>query len=82
MRPADFQAALAKLVLGALSLASSSVQLPFVDRIHQTIAECDTAISSSQSSGIGNMRVLVRYQEFSPQHSRLLRILRIMVLSF
>ncbi len=45
-----------------------NMQLPSIDRTHQTVAEGDTAISSSASRGIGDLRVLARYQGFSPQH--------------
>ncbi len=45
-----------------------NLQLPYIDRTHQTIAEGDTAVSSSRSSGIGDVRVLAHYQGFSPQH--------------
>ena len=45
-----------------------NLQLPYIDRTHQTIAEGDTAVSSSRSSGIDDMRALARYQGFSPQH--------------
>ncbi len=45
-----------------------NMQMPYIDRTHQTIAEGDTTVSSSQSSGIGDARVLARYQGFTPQH--------------
>ncbi|WP_346949659.1 hypothetical protein [Dyella sp.] len=42
-----------------------SLQLPYMDRHHQTIAEGDTGVSSSHARGIGDLRVLARYQGFS-----------------
>ena len=46
----------------------ASVQLPYFDRYHTTIVEGDTDISTSRSSSIGDVRVLGRYQGFSPEH--------------
>jgi hypothetical protein len=43
--------------------------LPYHDRFHTTIAEGDTDISTSQGSGLGDARVLIRYQNFSADHS-------------
>ncbi len=45
-----------------------NLQLPWIDRSHQTIAAGDTAVSSSFSRGIGDARVIARYQGFTPQH--------------
>ncbi|TCI07473.1 hypothetical protein EZM97_32595 [Dyella soli] len=42
-----------------------SVQLPYTDRFHQTIAAGDTAVSTSDAQGIGDLRVVARYQGFS-----------------
>jgi hypothetical protein len=42
-----------------------NVQLPYFDRYHNTFAEGDTALSYSQSSSIGDVRVTGRYQGFS-----------------
>lgn len=42
-----------------------SAQLPYTDRHHQTIAPGDTDISTSDARGIGDLRLLVRYQGFS-----------------
>jgi len=42
-----------------------NVQLPWVDRYHTTVAEGDTDVSTSQSSSIGDLRVMGRYQGFS-----------------
>ena len=42
---------------------------PAYTRSHETIAEGDTAVSSSRSSGIGDLRLLGRYQGFSEDHS-------------
>ncbi len=46
-----------------------SVLLPYFDRFHTTIGEGDTDLSSSQSSGIGDLRVIARYAGFSPDHT-------------
>lgn len=46
-----------------------NVQLPYFDRYHNTIAEGDTALSYSQSSSMGDVRVTGRYQGFSPDAS-------------
>ncbi len=43
-----------------------NVQLPYFDRYHTTIAEDTTALSTSHSRGIGDLRVLGRYQGFNP----------------
>lgn len=43
-----------------------SLQLPYMDRYHQTIAEGDTAISTSDTRSIGDLRVVARYQGLSP----------------
>jgi hypothetical protein len=45
-----------------------SLQLPYLHRDHTTVAEGDTDISTSRSSSIGDLRVLGRYQGFSPEH--------------
>lgn len=42
-----------------------SAQLPYTDRYHQTIAGGDTGISTSDARGIGDLRLLARYQGFS-----------------
>lgn len=42
-----------------------SAQLPYTDRHHQTIAGGDTDISTSDTRGIGDLRLLARYQGFS-----------------
>jgi len=41
---------------------SLSLQVPFTDRFHTTVAEGDTAVSTSDASGLGDVRCLVRYQ--------------------
>lgn len=41
-----------------------TVQLPFVGRGHTTIAPGDTAISTSRTSDIGDMRIIARFQGF------------------
>lgn len=40
-----------------------SAQIPYHDRFHTTIAEGDTAISTSDASGLGDVRILGRYQK-------------------
>lgn len=46
-----------------------NVALPWFDRSHATIAEGDTAISTSHDRGIGDLRVMARYVSFDAQHS-------------
>lgn len=46
-----------------------SVQLPYLDRFHTTIAAGDTAISTSDATGLGDIRVLGRYQNFGTTRS-------------
>ena len=46
----------------ASSLWSVSLQLPYHDRFHTTIVDGDTAVSTSQASGLGDVRLLARYQ--------------------
>lgn len=46
-----------------------SLQLPYFDRPHSTIIEGDTSISRSHSRGIGDVRVVARYQGFQPDLS-------------
>ena len=46
-----------------------SVQLPYLNRYHTTIAGGDTDVSESRSSSIGDVRVMGRYQGFSPEHN-------------
>ena len=46
-----------------------NVQLPWCDRSHATIAEGDTGVSTSHDSGIGDLRILGRYQGFDAQRS-------------
>ena len=46
-----------------------AVLVPTYTRTHSTIAESDTAPSSSQANGLGDVRVLGRYQGFSSDHS-------------
>lgn len=43
-----------------------SVQLPWFSRDHQTWPEGETTLSSSRGQGIGDIRVIGRYQGFSP----------------
>jgi hypothetical protein len=46
-----------------------TLSVPFHDRFHTTIAEGDTDISTSRASGLGDVRVLGRYQKFGTAHS-------------
>jgi hypothetical protein len=46
-----------------------SMTLPWFDRPHATIAEGDTAISTSHDSGIGDLRIMGRYSGFDAQRS-------------
>lgn len=42
-----------------------NLQLPFVDRTHSSIAEGETQTSSSSGGGVGDLRVIGRYQGFT-----------------
>jgi hypothetical protein len=42
------------------------LQLPYFDRPHSTVAEGDTEISTSSAHGLGDVRILARYQGFAP----------------
>lgn len=44
-----------------------NVALPWFDRGHATVAEGDTAVSTSHDQGIGDLRIVGRYQGFDPQ---------------
>jgi len=46
-----------------------NIQLPWSDRSHSTIAEGDTGVSTSHDNGIGDLRILGRYQGFDAQQS-------------
>jgi hypothetical protein len=46
-----------------------TVQLPWYDRFHSTVAAGDVAVSTSQASGLGDVRLLGRYQHFGLQDS-------------
>ncbi|HET6431014.1 hypothetical protein [Dyella sp.] len=46
-----------------------SVQLPWLDRHHQTFPEGETTLSTSDGQGLGDVRVLARYQGFRPDAS-------------
>ena len=46
-----------------------TAQLPFYDRFHSTIAAGDTEVSESRASGLGDMRIVARYQTFNPSRS-------------
>jgi hypothetical protein len=45
------------------------VQVPYFDRFHTTVAPGDTAISTSATSSVGDVRVLGRFQGFSPDRT-------------
>src|SRR5882724_8285693 len=47
----------------------ASVLIPYFDRFHTTIVDGDTDISESKTSSLGDVRVLGRYQGFSPSHN-------------
>lgn len=44
---------------------AASVQLPYYDRFHSTIAEGDTKLSETRVTGIGDLRLMGRYQQYS-----------------
>jgi hypothetical protein len=44
-------------------------QLPWFDRFHSTVAPGDTQISSAAFSGLGDLRLEARYQEFNAMRS-------------
>ncbi len=46
-----------------------NIALPWYDRGHATIAEDDTQISTSHDRGVGDVRLVGRYQGFDPQRS-------------
>ncbi len=46
-----------------------NAQLPSYDRFHSTVAEGDTAVSTSRTTGLGDLRLVGRYQDFSLAHS-------------
>lgn len=46
-----------------------SLQLPYINRYHETVAEGDTDVSTSRSNSIGDARVLGRYQGFSQERN-------------
>ena len=46
-----------------------NVLIPYFDRPHTTIDEGETAISSSHSRGLGDVRIMGRYQGFQPDLS-------------
>ncbi|HYA37880.1 MAG TPA: hypothetical protein VEI74_06390 [Candidatus Methylomirabilis sp.] len=46
-----------------------AVQIPYFNRYHTTIAEGDTAISTSHTESLGDVRVLGRYQGLADDHS-------------
>jgi len=46
-----------------------TVSVPYHERFHTTIAEGDTETSTSRAHGLGDVRVLARYQKFGAAHS-------------
>lgn len=46
-----------------------NVAIPYFDRYHTTVAEGDTDTSTSHTKSLGDVRVLARYQGFSPDHN-------------
>jgi hypothetical protein len=44
-----------------------NLQLPYVDRSHSTLPEGETQLSFSDSSSVGDARLLLRYQGLTPQ---------------
>jgi len=46
-----------------------NVQLPYIQRFHTTIAAGDTDVSTSRGSGLGDVRVVGRFQGFTEDHS-------------
>jgi hypothetical protein len=46
-----------------------TAQIPYFDRYHTTIAPGDTDISTSHTKSLADVRVVGRYQGFSPDHS-------------
>ena len=51
-----------------------TVQLPYHDRFHRTIAADDVAVSTSHARGVGDLRLLGRYQHFGLQSSYSLQL--------
>jgi hypothetical protein len=47
-----------------------NLQLPYFDRPHATIAAGDTAVSTSHGRGLGDARIVARYQGFEADLSR------------
>lgn len=43
-----------------------NIQIPYVDRAHDTIAAGDSDISSSHTSSLGDLKIIGRYQGLSP----------------
>lgn len=46
-----------------------TAMIPSFVRTHETIAEGDTGVSASRSSGLGDVRLIGRYQGFEDDHS-------------
>ena len=45
------------------------LQMPYFDRFHSTLAPGDTQVSESHADGIGDIRLVARYQIFHPSKS-------------
>lgn len=48
---------------------SISASVPYHDRFHTTVAEGDTDVSTSRASGLGDLRLLARYQSATRDQS-------------
>jgi hypothetical protein len=48
---------------------AATLQVPYFSRYHTTIAAGDTDISTSRSSSLGDVRLLGRFQGFTPEHN-------------
>jgi len=46
-----------------------NLHVPYYDRYHTTIAPGDTEISTSHTESLGDIRIVGRYQGFSPDHT-------------
>lgn len=46
-----------------------NLQLPYIDRTHTTVPEGETEISSSKTTGLGDVRVIGRFQGFNDAHN-------------
>ena len=46
-----------------------NLQLPYIDRRHSTVTEDETEVSTSHSGSLGDVRLLARYQGFTPERN-------------